>query len=155
MCYGLVWTLITSALAMRRDGFPSWSWAGWITPVKWPGWSEQCNLLDSRTETQTQIAVIKTDGSAVALTEDIVGQVLMDGQEGVSMYTYCLRIEAEILQVQFVDICAGDPDINSGIEPMMRRQFRYAAMQTTRLDGPSRQWPLHPTLSIGADDELH
>jgi hypothetical protein len=98
---------------------------------------------------------MREDKTSEALTDDLVNEFFWNKHGEASIYTCLLRIRAEILQVRFVDLCAGDPGLDSGIEPMMRRRFRYAAIPTTELDRTKRQWPLHPTPCIEKGDECH
>lgn len=37
--FGLLWQLDGVQYAEEREDFPSWSWAGWNAPVKWPPWN--------------------------------------------------------------------------------------------------------------------
>ena len=101
-CRELCWVVNpeTSSKIVRREGFPSWSWAGWIAPVLWPCTSPLTwdNILP------VEVHVIKFDGTDEPLTEELVKMAFENDSDLALDYTYQLRILAEVLYLRFAYI---------------------------------------------------
>jgi hypothetical protein len=130
---GLTWVQSYGAFGKRRNGFPSWSWAGWITPVYWSGSSH------IHAESTARVDVIRRDGACVILTEDLIEKIFLDENNEASLYTYKLRLDIETIQVQVTDM---------GSE----KSERYAVL---KLESADVYWELYPTPSIENDPKLY
>jgi hypothetical protein len=165
LMYGLTWSTRAGATAQRRQGFPSWSWAGWIAPIKWrpTAWSPVL-----RPKTSAQISVLKTNGTDAPLTEQLIDDVFLNNDDAATAYTYQLRIKAKIIRIRFDRLSSkdhiktymtSDNSIHFGTSPSSinatpRKRFTYAVVQ--RVEGAETPyfWILEPTPNIDADSEL-
>jgi hypothetical protein len=137
MAYGLTWIKVESASAPRRHGFPSWSWAGWTTHVTWPNGPAVAQRMAFETSLPISISIMRQDGGSAVLTKDLTDQIFLNEHDEASIYTYCLRIEAEVLQVRFMNMQAD----NSGLEPSTQIDWKYAAVKSGGSGGPVGLWP--------------
>jgi hypothetical protein len=134
LMYGLTWVQALTASVKRRNDFPSWSWAGWVTPISWPRYEGSTHI-----ESTVRIDVIRRDGTCEVLTGDLIEKVFLNENNEASLYTYKLRMDIETIQVQFVD---------RGIE----EGDRYVVLSSAL---PNDYWPLLLTPSIEHDPELY
>ncbi|KAF2827250.1 hypothetical protein CC86DRAFT_439700 [Ophiobolus disseminans] len=95
--FGLLWRLGKNACAQRRSGFPSWSWAGWITSVSWPPWDDERVLED---EIFIRISVANVTGEEEPLADAFVRAYNSQAPSSLR-YIPTLRIDAEILRLRF------------------------------------------------------
>lgn len=65
LCGGLCWGVV--APAERREGFPSWSWTGWRSKMKWGMEDWHWRLLEPNKD--LQISIQLNDGSVVDLAK--------------------------------------------------------------------------------------
>ena len=103
---GLCWHVDVDASpsrVVRREGFPSWSWSGWHAAVVFAGDEPK---RDETIKSPRQYLVPKTDGSSVALTEELAARMFLD-EDVASSYTQRLCIEAEVLDLKFSYIQGG------------------------------------------------
>ncbi|KAF2821745.1 hypothetical protein CC86DRAFT_458869 [Ophiobolus disseminans] len=109
---GMNWRSSSNEPSVRRQGFPSWSWAGWITPVTWPisqPGSYDCAIRDI----PKQIWIHTNWGEAKPLTESVLEHITrLHGNEA-SLYTYRLGIETNIVQITLS--CCTDPRIGFAV----------------------------------------
>ncbi|KAH7393823.1 heterokaryon incompatibility protein-domain-containing protein [Phaeosphaeria sp. MPI-PUGE-AT-0046c] len=166
LMYGLAWSIRAGALAQRRPGFPSWSWAGWTAPIKWrpTAWPPI-----SKSRIPAQISVLKTNGADQPLTEQLIDDVFMNNDnETAAPHTYRLLVKAEIIRIRFDRLNVKDHkrtymshgnsiDLSTSPSSMTsapRKRFTYAVVQ--RIEGAEAPyyWILQPTPSIDADSEL-
>lgn len=98
---GLCWYVGTKAspdaLTVRRPGFPSWSWAGWIAAVVWGRNDPKC---DAEMRVRPQYYVQKKDGSNEVLTEALAARIFLNTECVASRYTYNLYVVAEIIDLR-------------------------------------------------------
>jgi hypothetical protein len=94
--FGLLWYPYGPEQAVqRRIGFPSWSWAGWNTPVGWPDWSD----ADFQSTLETfSISVVSGTNSEIPLTSEVIGRFKDEHSRG---HTPALRIDGEVLSIKF------------------------------------------------------
>ncbi|KAH7085294.1 hypothetical protein BKA63DRAFT_485250 [Paraphoma chrysanthemicola] len=94
---GLAWeSLENTTSTARRDGFPSWSWAGWVTPMKWDiGWIFGDHI-------QNSFYALRRDGKIEPLTQELCLRIALGQDNASALYTNVLCIEAEVLQIRFV-----------------------------------------------------
>lgn len=147
--------LLLSLLMVQRSvetGFPAGLGQVWTTPIKW-SWLYEPQYPD--VSVVSRISVVKCDGSATAFISDVIDQVFLDDQI-FTLYTYLLRIEAEVAQVKFVHY---DEQITAS---MIVGSFEYAAMdriEATKLrykhGNPRVCWPFFPTPLVKKGDALH
>lgn len=159
-CRELCWVVDPeiSTKTVRRKGFPSWSWSGWIAPVLWPRTSPLTwdNMLP------VELYAMKVDGTDEPLTEELVKMVFENDGDLALDYTNQLRIVAEVLYLRFAYI------------PRKRHQYShmfdratstykdgiYAARGTIEMISDSgersledHEWSLDVTSHV--DEELH
>jgi hypothetical protein len=89
--HGLCWDVMMAhhknAPSIRRKGFPSWSWAGWLANVKRP------DVSMSNPDTPTlRISVARTDGVYEVLTEALAARTFENVDDVASLYTFNLFI---------------------------------------------------------------
>jgi hypothetical protein len=92
-CRELCWVVDPEIpAAIRRKGFPSWSWSGSIAPVLWPPTSPLTwdNILP------VEVHVLKVDGTTEPLTEEIVKTIFEDNDNAGSLYTYQGRVAMKV-----------------------------------------------------------
>ena len=99
LAFGLTWHSKSKSRLSRRNGFPSWSWSGWTGPVRW--WPVKPDYPQEEKNTLTHVEVVRTDNETEELTAQLAKSIFEDKNNEACMYTYCLRIEAEILQIKF------------------------------------------------------
>jgi len=92
------------------------------------------------------IDAVRTDGSTEPLTADLAEQIFENAFGEGYLYTYHLRIEAEVIQVAFI------PHRKELSSCYTYRAFESTPYSPVRV---SSEWPLEPTLYLTADDDLH
>lgn len=165
LIYGLAWSIRAGAVAQRRQGFPSWSWAGWTAPIKWrPIALPQM----SKSRIPAQISVVKTDGTDAPLTEQLVDDVFLNNDNEATAYSYQLRVKAEIIRIRFDRLTikdhasthmASENSLGLSTSPssttsIPRKRFTYAVVQRVEGAEAPYYWILQPTPNIDADSEL-
>lgn len=165
LIYGLAWSIRAGAVAQRRQGFPSWSWAGWTAPIKWrPIALPQM----SKSRIPAQISVVKTDGTDAPLTEQLVDDVFLNNDNEAAAYSYQLRVRAEIIRIRFDRLTikdhasthmASENSLGLSTSPssttsIPRKRFTYAVVQRVEGAEAPYYWILQPTPNIAADSEL-
>jgi hypothetical protein len=118
LAHGLLWDTTSKFRLERRQQFPSWSWAGWKAPVKWPG-----NVANQSEEPyRATFSAVRQDRTAEVLTTELAKRIFEDKNNNTSLYTFDLRIEAEVLQpnfymrsgdLMFARAIVGNPSSNS------------------------------------------
>ncbi len=100
-CGGLRWLtkteLSTTSPQTRREGFPSWSWAGWVRPIYWSvadTWRKNDGL-------PTRVFVLKKDGTETELTTELASDMFNHSETLALEYTYNLRMHVEVLDITF------------------------------------------------------
>ncbi|KAH7393822.1 heterokaryon incompatibility protein-domain-containing protein [Phaeosphaeria sp. MPI-PUGE-AT-0046c] len=144
LAFGLTWDNAGSESATRREGFPSWSWAGWITPVNWV-------VVNAVTEVPVRFSVLKQDGIFMSLTEDLIDSILLDNHNKTSIYTYKLRIEAEVAHVRFCDF---REHFGYGGWQTSTYNFKYAVLGVDE-SNVKHVWLLHHTPTTEDREVLH
>jgi hypothetical protein len=135
----------------RRRGFPSWSWAGWITAIRWVDLSMYKTNGFASDNVPISISVIKQYGDSVLLTEDIADQILQNAHDGASKYTYRLRIEAEVLQVQLKHVkILGQGTFFFGFGGT----FDHIATQSAQVGQTETLWPFYLTSQVEESESL-
>lgn len=165
LMHGLAWSTRAGTSAQRRQGFPSWSWAGWTAPIKWrpSAWPQA-----PKPKKTTQISVLKADGTDAPLTEQLIDDVFLNNDNTAAIYAHELRIKTEIIRIRFDRLTLKDHtstskthrnSINLSTSPSTtnftpRKRFTYAVVQ--RIEGADTPyfWILEPTPNIDADCEL-
>jgi hypothetical protein len=159
-CRELCWVVNPemSGKTIRRKGFPSWSWAGWIAPVLWP-----CTPpLTWDNMVPVEVHVVKIDGTDEPLTEKLVKTAFENDGHTALIYTYQLRIVAEILYLRFTYIPAKRHRHSHIFDrpTSTYKEAMYAARGTTETISGSGErglehhdWLLDVTSHV--DEELH
>ncbi|KAH7094939.1 heterokaryon incompatibility protein-domain-containing protein [Paraphoma chrysanthemicola] len=113
----------------RRDGFPSWSWAGWVTPVEW---NIGCIFGN---HVQNSFHALRRDGNMEPLTQELCLRATLDQENTSALYTNVLCIEAEVLQIRFV-ACKRNAfkNVHFGDRP----DSRDGSANSTATDGTSK-----------------
>ena len=151
----LCWCLDKPAL--RREGFPSWSWAGWMGPLRRPyGWGFiKYHFGDS----ELTIWLQKKDGTYDRLSEAVIDR--FDQTSPLAMdYTSILRIEAWVIDVSFVHVAGGFEDIETHWQYNNPRPTYFMSAKVDDDDPPSERcqtcyWPLILSAQVTADDQFH
>ncbi|KAF5703458.1 hypothetical protein FGLOB1_9070 [Fusarium globosum] len=90
---GLGW--IPETTSLRREGFPSWSWSGWVGPLRsFDTWAAH-NTSDVR------IWLQRTDGTYDKISDSVITEIDANKAAGKFPYTQVLRIESRTIQVTF------------------------------------------------------
>jgi hypothetical protein len=159
---GLCWLVDPSSqmahyTATRRICFPSWSWAGWIAKVSWPNF--EC--IGSKTP-PPRFNVKRKDGTEESLTETLAARIFQNHDDFASLYTFKLRIYAEILDLTFTYFDhEGYLPIVPETLPSNIRRSRYTALATVPSGHKDKSydcevvWPLILTPRTGRQDALH
>ncbi|QGI71448.1 hypothetical protein CEK26_003788 [Fusarium fujikuroi] len=90
---GLGW--IPEATSHRRDGFPSWSWSGWVGPLR------SFDTWAAHNTSDVKIWLQKTDGTYDRISDSVVTEIDANKASGKFPYTQVLRIESRTIQVTF------------------------------------------------------
>jgi hypothetical protein len=100
---------------------------------------------------RVQFAVVKLDGTSVELTEDVIDKHFNVQDDNTSPYTspLLLRIEAEVMQVEFVDLQKNFNLIEDKYKPPAWAVVLYLASDQRQL-----RWLFFPTPNTEEDDEL-
>jgi hypothetical protein len=146
--HGLTWTGGGTLMAKRRAGFPSWSWSAWESPVGWPTLKDDLKVASQR---HIHFALVKLDGDIAELTDALVDELSSGRYDKTSIYTHPLRlrIEAEILQVRFVDL-----ENSNSTGRYLIRSRRWAVVQTVPPNQQKYYWLFSPTPDVEKDEEL-
>jgi len=113
---------------VRRNGFPSWSWAGWITPVMWsrPKYMSynRASAWASR-DVPTGIWVHTTSGETAVFCTSVLEHLARTHANEASLYTCRLGIETNVVDITmsyyrhsrlgFVVLARDDTLANDGI----------------------------------------
>ncbi|KAJ3544818.1 hypothetical protein NM208_g2846 [Fusarium decemcellulare] len=92
---GLGW--IPETISYRRDSFPSWSWAGWVVPLRnFEAW----HCRDGGTSV-VKTWLQRTDGTYTRISESVISEVDAGSASGAIPYTQILRIEIRTIQLTF------------------------------------------------------
>jgi hypothetical protein len=150
MCHGLLWVAVSTRSMTRRQDFPSWSWVGWVGPVRW-------TQLDRSNDPDTpvSISVVNHEGSLESLSAKSCGHALQHGVRDSSICTYLLHISAEIISVRFV--CPHKYYLIRGMSRSGNRMSHYRYIATS-CDGASHTgfgWIFDCTPFFDKDDDLH
>jgi hypothetical protein len=152
LAHNFTWFPLHRQRIERRRGFPSWSWAGWITAIKWAHPLRYKNYGFASGSVPISISVIKQYGDSVLLTEDLVDQILQNAHDEASKYTYRLRIEAEVLQVQLKHVKISHPE---EFYQEFSGTIDYIARLSTQVDQTEHLWPFYPTSQAEESESLH
>jgi hypothetical protein len=146
--HGLTWDGGGTRTAKRRAGFPSWSWSGWESPVGWPNLRDDLQVASQH---RVHFALVKLDGDISELTDDLVNELSSNRYDKTSIYTHPLRlrIEAEILQVRFVDL-----ENSNSTGRYLIKSRRFAVVQTVPPNQQEYYWMLNPTPDVEKDEKL-
>ncbi|KAF5581680.1 het-domain-containing protein [Fusarium pseudoanthophilum] len=87
---GLGW--IPENTSQRREGFPSWSWLGWIGSLR---------SFDAHSTSDIKIWLQRTDGTHHRISDSVIAEIDADKAAGKPPYTQVLRIESRTIQVTF------------------------------------------------------
>lgn len=149
LAFGLTWQNASSHSAKRRIGFPSWSWAGWITPIHWE------ERYHPWVHHDVYFWILRRDGTCASFSKEVIDSMLLESNNNdeTSIYTYHLVIEAEVTQVKFLDLWAYDSSEKRWSESPW--DFRYAVLAPRGSEEEEYCWLLHLTPTIGEGDELH
>jgi hypothetical protein len=145
ICHGLLWTPRSSSSITRREGFPSWSWVGWVGPIEWPQLNRSKDL-----DVPIRISAVGYDGSWEPMTKDTVRRGLSQKTTDPSICPYLLRLEAEILSVRFVNV-----DNHVTEEGRTRPGPTYAAISSLITGMGRHYWHFRPTPSVHDNDDVH
>jgi hypothetical protein len=172
--YGLLWSLNGVPHARRRLGFPTWSWAGWIAPVKWPEWTiDSKDMFDgtfirpSRRNptmvgvgnTDVTIQVVDKSGKTNLLTDAIMQLANSSNFKDSADSFPVLRIEAEVISVRLsisrtaiVAVLEGYCEWYLG--PVIYATHESYGKLPMERYLPCAVWILTPTPEIAASKEL-
>ncbi|KAF2827377.1 HET-domain-containing protein [Ophiobolus disseminans] len=164
LSYGLCWHVNVedspSRHIVRREGFPSWSWSGWLAAVMfpWTGWQE-----DSEINVPRQYHVLKTDGSRAVLTEDLAARIFLD-ENFASGYTSKLCFKADVFDLELRYLKDGiDHWDNHNPRPKDDLKSHFAVKVNTGqkdglpdvLDSMAHHWPLLVTPHVEEGDAMY
>ncbi len=100
-CEGLCWLTNTEPSATlpqtRREGFPSWSWAGWIRPIYW----SEARSLRKDGRRPSRVFALKKDATETELTTELASDIFNHSEALAFNYTYNLRVHVEVLDITF------------------------------------------------------
>jgi hypothetical protein len=83
----------------RREGFPSWSWAGWIAHIGWVRLTQKRLKLWTARDLPTRMWTHTMDGVEVNLTDDMLENLHRTRASELSLYTYRLGMDAYIVDI--------------------------------------------------------
>lgn len=143
-CYGLLWAVGANKKSKRRELFPSWSWAGWIAPVRWLDFDEiQCSpTLTPR------VSAVTIDGKIELLTQGVIEVAAQ--QNGI--YQHLLWLECAMMDFDFDYFEKGliIPPSTINKEPYLT----HFAVTRPLDSGFVGIWPLYLTLGLDGPQEL-
>lgn len=152
--YGICWDL--EMPTVRREGFPSWSWAGWIGPLKHYAWGF-FSPLSADDDPEVKIWLQKVDGTYHRLSECVIVDVNQSYSTTTS-YTPLLRIEAWTVEVRFKYFTEGVGDVKSHWQERNQDPRFFTTVQRPVVSGEPRNtlyWPLVLSVQVDDNDELH
>ncbi|RSL62834.1 hypothetical protein CEP53_004631 [Fusarium sp. AF-6] len=152
----LLWRLRDAS--HRREGFPSWSWAGWVSPLRdYDAWAIQIRGLTMGVKVLLQ----SKDGTWERISEEVVSEIDAANASGTVPYSHILRIETWVVQVTFKYLPDNDfEDLYDLGGTTISKAVYYLVLPMTDTDSsPEHQrtgyWPLIPTIAVTGNDELH
>lgn len=142
----------------RRDGFPSWSWIGWLGPLrKFRAWELQVRGLTMGVKFELQ----KNDGTWKRTSESVVAEIDAGNISGAVPYSPILHTETWVVQVTFKYLPDNDfKSLQDLLGTTFDKAVYYLILPMTEPDSPPEThrtgyWPLIPTMGGDANDELH
>ncbi|KAK4160217.1 heterokaryon incompatibility protein-domain-containing protein [Cladorrhinum sp. PSN259] len=139
--------------ASRREGFPSWSWAGWMGHLSH---SHPWGFSTAFGDSEVKVWLQRSDGTYDRLCESVITCVSQqDGQLSMA-YTPTLRVEAWTSEVRFEYIDQGFDDVRTQSEND-NPDPRYFTSIMTRDPEPqgTLYWPLVLSAQVAVGDEFH
>ncbi|KAI8664049.1 HET domain-containing protein [Fusarium keratoplasticum] len=152
----LLWRL--GGPSRRRDGFPSWSWTGWLGPLReFSAWAIEVKGLTMGVKVLLQ----KNDGTWKRISESVVAEIDAGNVSGAVPYSPILRIETWVVQVTFKYLPDNDfENLQDLLGTSFDKAVYYVVLPMADPDSPPEShrtgyWPLIPTMAVEANDELH
>ncbi|KAH6637473.1 heterokaryon incompatibility protein-domain-containing protein [Boeremia exigua] len=164
----LLWHIDSAVPPRRREGFPSWSWCGWIAPVSWeaPTWMKSGRSTEKRrlfsgsgsnsvVDTVCAIQFQTPEGNPVSVEQATAE--LKDSHGSTPLrYSQNVLIEAEIIRVCFSELSAPVHESEFGFVSAQHPVILAAVSQMTFGGQKVRiTWPLRSMFSITEDPRLH
>ncbi|RSL53154.1 hypothetical protein CEP54_010570 [Fusarium duplospermum] len=153
----LLWRLRDAS--HRRDGFPSRSWAGWVSPLRgFDAWAIETRGLTMGVKVLLQ----RKDGTWKRISEEVVSEIDAGNASGTVPYLHILRIETWVVQVTFKYLPDNDfESLQDLLGTTISKAVYFLVLPMTDPDSssPERQrtgyWPLIPTMAVEGNDEHH
>jgi hypothetical protein len=148
---------LPSGPAKRREGFPSWSWAGWVGSLRrsYP-WGRGYSVDESP---NVKIWLRRNDGTYDRLSESVIASE--NQQDGsASVYTPILRIEACTMKVRIKYFAGGFPDTETHFQHENPEPTYFVFLTVTTTDPPSllrgkHYWPVTLSAQVTEGDDVH
>jgi len=144
--------------APRRHEFPSWSWVGWKgqLPDSFPWAFIGLHFGNS----EVLVWLEKKDGTYDRLSEDVIAK--FDQVNPMAMeYTPILRIEAWVMEVDFVYVAGGFKDAEFNLFRGNNLRLEYFVLAKIGTNNPPSErhqecyWPLVLSAQVTTDDWVH
>jgi hypothetical protein len=176
--YGLLWSLNGVPHARRRLGFPTWSWAGWIAPVKWSEWEQafQYDAFDFKHMfdvayrrrnlakvkvgiTDVTLQVVDKSGNIYPLAEAIMQLATSSNSKDCVDSFPVLRIQAEVISVRLSTSPTAIEAVFKGygetyLGPVIHATHASYGELSREQYSSCAFWLLTPTPEIAASKEL-
>ncbi|KAF2130145.1 HET-domain-containing protein [Dothidotthia symphoricarpi CBS 119687] len=146
--HGLAWYTYTNQATTRGSEFPSWSWAGWNSPVAW-----SVDLSDDDDNAPSCFYVEKNNGTTEVLTEELIASISLEQEYEMSGYTKFLRIEALVLEVKFSYFREGTSKVFSYMNYAITSTMSSRTEPQPEHD--TKYWELFLTPKVDEQDELY
>jgi hypothetical protein len=97
--FGLLWHFEGVTYAEQREEFPSWSWAGWNAPIKWPPWNR-----DGAPYRRRKVKIMVDGGRGLRELTDAFIVGANDPRDQHLGRLPILHIQAEVLKLKFTHL---------------------------------------------------
>ncbi|KAI8716356.1 HET domain-containing protein [Fusarium sp. LHS14.1] len=152
----LLWRL--GGPSRRRDGFPSWSWTGWLGPLReFDAW-----MIEVRGSTMgVKVFLQKNDGTWKRISESVVAEIDAGNISDTVPYSPILRIETWVAQATFKYLPDNEfESLQDLLGTTFDKAVYHVVLPMTNPDSspgshPTGYWPLIPTIAVDGNDELH
>ncbi|KAL6353891.1 hypothetical protein LRP88_12886 [Fusarium phalaenopsidis] len=141
----------------RRGGFPSWSWTGWLGPLRgFSAWGIELKGLTMGVKVLLQ----KNYGTWKRISESVVAEINAGNVSGTVPYSPILRIETWVVQVTFKYLPDNDfKSLQDLLGTTFDKAVYYVVLPMIDPDSPPEShrtgyWPLIPTMAVDANHEL-
>ncbi|KAI8714700.1 HET domain-containing protein [Fusarium sp. LHS14.1] len=137
----------------RREGFPSWSWAGWLGSLAAPyAWGSGYHIA---IPANVKVWIQRNDGTYERLSESVIA-LINNLEDPNSMYRPILRVEALVGKVRIKHVAGGLYDMKTQFDATNPDPTYFVfCTDSSGSNYYTYYWSVVLTAQVTQDDELH